>query len=107
METISYRLPVFEGPLDLLLYLVQKNKLNIYDIPIAEVLQQYMETVSYTHLDVYKRQKQAGAVKDGARLFAKAAIASYRFCETMDPPQRESGRRGVSASCAPVFFSHR
>lgn len=38
METISYRLPVFEGPLDLLLYLVQKNKLNIYDIPIAEVL---------------------------------------------------------------------
>lgn len=45
METISYRLPVFEGPLDLLLYLVQKNKLNIYDIPIAEVLQQYMETI--------------------------------------------------------------
>ncbi len=45
METISYRLSVFEGPLDLLLYLVQKNKLNIYDIPIAEVLQQYMETI--------------------------------------------------------------
>ena len=45
METISYRLPVFEGPLDLLLYLVQKNKLSIYDIPIAEVLQQYMETI--------------------------------------------------------------
>lgn len=45
METISYRLPVFEGPLDLLLYLVQKNKLNIYDIPIVEVLQQYMETI--------------------------------------------------------------
>lgn len=36
---------MFEGPLDLLLYLVQKNKLNIYDIPIAEVLQQYMETI--------------------------------------------------------------
>lgn len=35
METISYRLPVFEGPLDLLLHLVQKNKINIYDIPIA------------------------------------------------------------------------
>lgn len=45
METISYKLPVFEGPLDLLLYLVQKNKLNIYDIPIAEVLEQYMETI--------------------------------------------------------------
>ncbi len=45
MEAISYKLPVFEGPLDLLLYLVQKNKLNIYDIPIAQVLEQYMETI--------------------------------------------------------------
>lgn len=45
MEGISYKLPVFEGPLDLLLYLVQKNKLNIYDIPIAQVLQQYMDAI--------------------------------------------------------------
>ena len=45
MEAISYKLPVFEGPLDLLLHLVQKNKLNIYDIPIAEVLEQYMDTI--------------------------------------------------------------
>lgn len=45
MEAISYKLPVFEGPLDLLLYLVQKNKLNIYDIPIAQLLDQYMETI--------------------------------------------------------------
>ncbi len=45
METISYRLPDFEGPLDLLLYLVQKNKLNIYDIPIAEVLEQYLSAI--------------------------------------------------------------
>ena len=45
MEKLSFRVADFEGPLDLLLYLVQKNKLNIYDIPIAEVLQQYMETI--------------------------------------------------------------
>lgn len=45
MESISYKLPVFEGPLDLLLFLVQKNKLNIYDIPIAQVLDQYMATI--------------------------------------------------------------
>ncbi len=45
MDAISYKLPVFEGPLDLLLYLVQKNKLNIYDIPIADVLEQYMDTI--------------------------------------------------------------
>jgi segregation and condensation protein A len=34
---------MFEGPLDLLLYLVKKDHLNIYDIPIAEVTQQYLE----------------------------------------------------------------
>ncbi len=42
---ISYKLPDFEGPLDLLLYLVQKNKLNIYDIPIHELLEQYLSTI--------------------------------------------------------------
>ena len=45
METISYRLPSFEGPLDLLLHLVQKHKLNIYDILIAELLDQYMAAI--------------------------------------------------------------
>ena len=34
-ETISYRLDQFEGPLDLLLTLIKKNKVNITDIPIA------------------------------------------------------------------------
>ena len=45
METISYKVPGFEGPLDLLLHLVQKHKLNIMDIPIAELLEQYMRTI--------------------------------------------------------------
>jgi segregation and condensation protein A len=36
------RLDVFEGPLDLLLYLVKKDHLNIYDIPIAKVTEQYV-----------------------------------------------------------------
>lgn len=35
------RLPVFEGPLDLLLHLIRVNEINIYDIPIAEVTRQY------------------------------------------------------------------
>jgi segregation and condensation protein A len=37
------RLQLFEGPLDLLLYLVKKDHLNIYDIPISQVTQQYMD----------------------------------------------------------------
>ena len=42
MEKISYKLEVFEGPLDLLLSLLSKNKVNIYDIYISELLEQYM-----------------------------------------------------------------
>ena len=36
------KLDIFEGPLDLLLYLVKKDHLNIYDIPIAQIAEQYM-----------------------------------------------------------------
>ncbi len=46
MEQISYKLEVFEGPLDLLLHLIEKNKLNICDIQISELLEQYMEHIS-------------------------------------------------------------
>ena len=43
METITYRLDQFEGPLDLLLTLIQKNKMNIEDIPISIICDQYLE----------------------------------------------------------------
>lgn len=46
MEKLSYKLQTFEGPLDLLLYLITKNKLNIYDIQISELLDQYMEHIN-------------------------------------------------------------
>ena len=46
MEKLSYKLESFEGPLDLLLYLITKNKLNICDIQIAELLDQYMEQIN-------------------------------------------------------------
>jgi len=44
------RLDMFEGPLDLLLYLVKKDHLNIYDIPIAKVTQQYLEYINLMQL---------------------------------------------------------
>jgi len=43
LEGYPVRLQNFEGPLDLLLHLIKKNELNIYDIPIALVTQQYLE----------------------------------------------------------------
>lgn len=42
---IPVKLQVFEGPLDLLLHLIDKNKVNIYDIPIVEITRQYLEYV--------------------------------------------------------------
>ncbi len=47
METqLQYKLPVFEGPLDLLLTLISKNKIDIYDISISDLLDQYMEQIN-------------------------------------------------------------
>lgn len=43
---LSVKLQVFEGPLDLLLHLIDKNKVNIYDIPIVEITRQYLEYVN-------------------------------------------------------------
>lgn len=46
MESLTYRLDLFEGPLDLLLTLIQKNKFDISDIPIAVICDQYMEYIN-------------------------------------------------------------
>lgn len=46
---MSYRvkLEVFEGPLDLLLHLIKKNEINIYDIPIAVITKQYLDYIDF------------------------------------------------------------
>ena len=45
MERPVFKLEVFDGPLDLLLHLISKNKVSIYDIPISLILEQYMEYI--------------------------------------------------------------
>lgn len=45
-DNLRVNLEIFEGPLDLLLHLIKKNDLNIYDIPIALVLTQYLHYLS-------------------------------------------------------------
>lgn len=45
MEAIQYKLDVFEGPMDLLLHLINKHKLNINDIPIFTLVEQYIDYV--------------------------------------------------------------
>ena len=43
--SLSVKLEVFEGPLDLLLHLIEKNKVDIYDIPIVEITNQYLDYI--------------------------------------------------------------
>src|SRR5699024_4880544 len=45
MEQLKFKISDFEGPLDLLLVLIKKNKVNIYDIPISLILDQYMAVI--------------------------------------------------------------
>jgi len=42
LNSFHFKLPVFEGPLDLLLHLIKENKIDIYDIPIVEITGQYL-----------------------------------------------------------------
>lgn len=44
-QTLSYKIEGFEGPLDLLLQLISRNKLNIYDIPLMELIDQYLAQI--------------------------------------------------------------
>ncbi|MBS5164881.1 MAG: segregation and condensation protein A [Butyricicoccus sp.] len=48
MSQMTFHLAEFDGPLDLLLHLIARNKVSIYDIPIASILAQYMEILHRT-----------------------------------------------------------
>ncbi|MFH1621605.1 MAG: segregation/condensation protein A [Candidatus Omnitrophota bacterium] len=50
MGFYKVKLDIFEGPLDLLLYLIKKEEVNIYDIPIAKILGQYLEYIELMKL---------------------------------------------------------
>ncbi len=50
MGFYKIKLDIFEGPLDLLLYLIKKNEVNIYDIPISGILKQYLEYIELMKL---------------------------------------------------------
>lgn len=73
------RLPVFEGPLDLLLYLIRKNEIDIHDIPIGVVMKQYMEV-----LRGYERMNLDVA----GEFFVMAATLMYIKSRMLLPPEK-------------------
>ena len=86
MEKLQYRLKNYEGPLDLLLNLVAKNKIDIYDIPIAELLEQYMEQIDLMReadMDVASEFRYRDPVLDERSLFI-IIIQSGETADTLE-----------------------
>ena len=53
---IPVKLDIFDGPLDLLLHLIEKNKIDIFDIPIVDITEQYIEII--THMEKKCRESR-------------------------------------------------
>jgi segregation and condensation protein A len=72
----SFKLSEFEGPLDLLLFMIRKNEINIYDIPIAQITEQYLE---------YLRHSDILDLEDLTGFHAMAATLLYIKSRTLLP----------------------
>jgi len=86
-EALQVFLEAFEGPLDLLLYLIRRQNLDILDIPIAEITRQYM---SYIEL-----MKELQLELAGEYLLMAATLAEIKSRMLLPRPQSESGEEGV------------
>ncbi len=83
-DTYQVRLDVFEGPLDLLLHLVRKHELDIFDIPISFITQKYLE-----HLDLMSSLNLDVA---GEYLLMAATLAHIKSRQLLPaPPPGEAG----------------
>lgn len=87
MEKLSYHLPVFEGPLDLLLGLITKNKLEICDISISAVLEQYLEQI--THMQEQDMEVASEFLEMAARLVYLKTVSLLPKHEEADELRRE------------------
>ncbi len=80
METISYKLDVFEGPMDLLLHLISKHKIDINDIPILLLVEQYLD---------YVRQMQEEDMEVASEFLEMAARLVYIKTVSLLPVHEE------------------
>lgn len=81
LEALQYRIDVFEGPLDLLLHLISKHKLNINDIPILRLVEQYIE---------YVRQLQQADMEVASEFLEMAARLVYIKTVSLLPVYEEA-----------------
>lgn len=76
----NFKLSEFEGPLDLLLFMIRKNEINIYDIPIAQITEQYLD---------YLREADSLDIDDLTAFYSMAATLLYIKSRTLLPSQIE------------------
>ena len=81
----SFKLSEFEGPLDLLLYMIRKNEINIYDIPIAQITEQYIE---------YLCSAETMDLEDLTAFHAMAATLLYIKSRTLLPVEMDEDSDG-------------
>ena len=82
---IPVKLDVFDGPLDLLLHLIEKNKIDIFDIPIVEITEQYMDIISQMEnkdMDIMSEflvmaSRKGSNTSSSARFLALTASSSF------------------------------
>jgi segregation and condensation protein A len=77
----SFKLSEFEGPLDLLLFMIRKNEINIYDIPVAQITEQYLE---------YLRRSDILDLEDLTAFHAMAATLLYIKSRTLLPVEMDA-----------------
>lgn len=81
MDQLNYKLEVFEGPMDLLLHLISKHKLNINDVPIVELVNQYLD---------YVRQMEAADFDVAGDFLEMAARLIYIKTVSLLPKHEEA-----------------
>jgi len=79
--TIHLNLPVFEGPMDLLLYLIRREEIDVFDIPIAHITEEYLR-----HLELM----QAGSLDIGGEFLVMAATLLAIKAKMLLPRQIEN-----------------
>ena len=87
-DGLTFRLEIFEGPLDLLLGLIAKNKVNIYDIPIALILDQYMEYIN--QMELFNLEVASEFIVMAAQLMViKSRLLLPKLNEEEEDPRQE------------------
>ncbi len=81
MEKIQYKLEVFEGPMDLLLQLISKKKVSINDVPLMEIIEQYLD---------YVRQMQEDNLDISSEFLEMAARLLYIKTVSLLPVHEEA-----------------